>query len=244
MNKRYFNFFTVLLIAHVIVLISNVFALIECKSSHEEKIIIVDKVVGKVANNTKTPPKREGENRPLPFPIPIPIPIPKPDGPPIRPPIVEDETDPYMVVNGKKLFMVDDLRGRKRWIPEGQEKNFKKHEIAAQKFDSKNFDSQEFNYEWTAKMQESVFQEIQSRDDNLFSDISIENVDCRADIGCRIDATAINEQGKQRLPKLAYELGNVGKPKDSLFYRTYSMENTDRELGIMRIYISASVYDQ
>ena len=193
----------------------------------------------KVAENTKAPPKREGDNKPLP--LPPYLPPSRPDKPPVRPPIKDGE--PHMIVGGQKLFMIKGSSGRSEWIPEGQEKNFKKHELAKVNFNSKNFDSQEFNYEWTAKMQESVFQEIQSRDDNLFSDISIDNVECRADVGCRIDATAINEQGKHRLPKLAAELGNVGKPKDSFFYRTYSMDNADRDLGIMRIYISGSIYD-
>ena len=193
----------------------------------------------KVTKNTKTPPKREGKNKPLPHPPHLP-PL-RPDKPPIRPPIKESQ--PHMIIDGQKLFMVEDSNNRLRWIPEGQEQNFKKHELAKINFNSKNFDSQEYNYAWTTKMQESVFQEVQSREDGLFNDISIDNVECRADVGCRIDATAINEQGKHRLPKLAAELGSIGKPKDSFFYRTYSMDNADKELGIMRIYISGSIHD-
>ncbi|GAI99957.1 unnamed protein product [marine sediment metagenome] len=139
--------------------------------------------------------------------------------------------------------MTEDLNGRLRWIPLGQEKNFKTHQIAKQNFTSKDFESKEYNYDWTAKMQESVFQEIQARDDGKFNDISIDNVDCRADIGCRIDATAINGNSRYKLAVLAAELGNIGKPENSLFYRTFEMDSTDRDQGIMRIYISGSIYD-
>ena len=117
MNKHYFGFFTVLLITHAIVFF-------ECKSNSEDKIIVIEKAVEKVANNTKTPPKREGENRPIPFPFPLPIPTPKPDGPPPRPPITEEENATHMIVDGQKLFMTEDLKGRLRWVPEGQEQNF------------------------------------------------------------------------------------------------------------------------
>ena len=189
----------------------------------------------KIAENIKIPLERVSEKRPLSFAISEP----RPDTPP--PPTIEDKKKPRMIIDGQELFMIEDLKGRLRWIPKGQEQNFKRHELAKINFSSKDFDSKEYNYEWTTKMQESVFQEIQSND--KFTNILIDNVACRADVGCRIDATALTSDAKYLLPRLAAELGNIGKPRDSFFYRTYSMDNVDKSLGIMRIYISGSIYD-
>jgi len=147
---------------------------------------------------------------------------------------------PFLIVEDQKLSMIRDSNGRMNWIPENQINDFERHEIAIKNFNIKNFESHEYNYEWTAKMQESIFQEIQLNE--KFTNVLIQKVDCRADVGCKIDAISIDDNAKDNISVLAVKLGNIGRPKDGYFGRNYSMKSK-KNSNFMEIFISGSVYD-